>query len=193
MASGPSENCASAGSGQGAVTSHQHVGGLSTQRSRDSKLLFWSQSASVIGDALVIVAIGLFVPRLTGRTSDVGLVLGAYSGPLCDFVLFGRGTRLPATATPRHGHQRPRPCCAARDARRADRDRKAPGLAHDRHRAALRKGGGLLPPRLHRSGPADGSGGPNPAGPNPQRADAGVAEIASPMGSLLLPLSAPSR
>lgn len=58
-------------------------------RSRDFRLLWLSQSASVIGDALVIVAIGLFVTRLTGDPSDVGIVLAAYSLPLVLFVLFG--------------------------------------------------------------------------------------------------------
>src|SRR3978361_2375287 len=48
-----------------------------------------SQSASVIGDALVIVAIGLYVTRLTGNPSDVGYVLAAYSLPLVVFVLVG--------------------------------------------------------------------------------------------------------
>lgn len=72
---------------------------LTVLRSRDFKLLFWSQAASVIGDALVIVAIGLYVTRLTGNPSDVGLVLGAYAGPLCAFVLFGG---VLADRLPRH-------------------------------------------------------------------------------------------
>jgi len=58
-------------------------------RSRDFRLLWLSQSISVIGDALVIVAIGLYVTRLTGNPSDVGIVLAAYSIPLVIFVLFG--------------------------------------------------------------------------------------------------------
>ncbi|MDX6255037.1 MAG: hypothetical protein QOJ11_1371 [Frankiales bacterium] len=58
-------------------------------RSRDFRLLWLSQSASVIGDALVIVAIGLYVTRLTHQPSDVGLVLAAYSLPLVVFVLVG--------------------------------------------------------------------------------------------------------
>ena len=36
----------------------------------------------MIGDALVLVAVGLYVTRLTGDPADVGLVLGAYSLPL---------------------------------------------------------------------------------------------------------------
>jgi MFS family permease len=48
-----------------------------------------SQTVSVIGDALVIVAVGLFVTRLTGDPTDVALVLVAYAGPLVLFVLLG--------------------------------------------------------------------------------------------------------
>ena len=58
-------------------------------RSRDFRLLWLSQSVSVIGDALVVVAIGLFVTRLTGNASDVGYVLAAYSIPLVALLLFG--------------------------------------------------------------------------------------------------------
>ncbi len=61
----------------------------SALRSRDFRLLWLSQSASVIGDALVIVAIGLYVTRLTGDPSDVGFVLTAYALPMVLFVLFG--------------------------------------------------------------------------------------------------------
>ncbi|MDQ6651033.1 MAG: MFS transporter [Actinomycetota bacterium] len=62
---------------------------LSALRSRDFRLLWLGQSASVIGDELVLVAIGLFVTRLTGRPGDVGIVLTAYAGPLVLFVLVG--------------------------------------------------------------------------------------------------------
>jgi MFS family permease len=62
---------------------------LAALRSRDFRLLWFSQSASVIGDALIIVAIGLFVTRLTGDPSDVGVVLTAYAVPVVVFVLFG--------------------------------------------------------------------------------------------------------
>jgi MFS family permease len=43
----------------------------------------------MLGDGLVLVAVGLFVTRLTGDPSDVGLVLTGYSVPLVLFVLFG--------------------------------------------------------------------------------------------------------
>ena len=62
---------------------------LTVLRLRDFRLLFVGQSLSVLGDALVIVAIGLFVTDLTGDPSDVGAVLTAYAAPLCAFVLFG--------------------------------------------------------------------------------------------------------
>ena len=62
---------------------------LSALSARDFRLLWLSQTASVIGDALVLVAVGLFVTRLTGDPSDVGLVLVAYSLPLVLLVLLG--------------------------------------------------------------------------------------------------------
>ena len=62
---------------------------LSVLSARDFRLLWLSQTASVLGDALVLVAVGLFVTRLTGEPSDVGLVLVAYSTPLVLLVLFG--------------------------------------------------------------------------------------------------------
>ena len=59
---------------------------MAALRSRDFRLLWVSQSVSVLGDALVIVAIGLFVTRLTDRAADVAVVLTAYAGPLVVFV-----------------------------------------------------------------------------------------------------------
>lgn len=62
---------------------------LSALRSRDFRLLWFSQTASVLGDGLVIVAIGLFVTRLTDNPSHVGVVLAAYALPLVLFILIG--------------------------------------------------------------------------------------------------------
>ncbi len=62
---------------------------ITALRSRDFRLLWLSQSASTLGDGLVLVAVGLFVTRLTGDPADVGLVLAGYSVPLVLFVLFG--------------------------------------------------------------------------------------------------------
>lgn len=62
---------------------------LTALRARDFRLLWLSQTASTLGDGLVLVAVGLFVTRMTGDPSDVGLVLAAYSVPLVLLVLFG--------------------------------------------------------------------------------------------------------
>ena len=51
--------------------------------------LWLSQSASVVGDALVVVALALFVTDLTGSATDVGLVLAAGTIPLVAFLLIG--------------------------------------------------------------------------------------------------------
>lgn len=72
---------------------------LSALRSRSFRLLWLSQSISVIGDALVIVAVGLYVTRLTGKPSDVGLVLAAYSLPMVLLILVGG---VLADRLPRH-------------------------------------------------------------------------------------------
>ncbi len=73
---------------------------ISALRSRDFRLLWVSQSISVIGDGLVVVAVGLFVTRLTGNPSDVGLVLTAYVLPLVLLLLLGGviADRLPRQA-----------------------------------------------------------------------------------------------
>ena len=62
---------------------------LSVLRLREFRLLWLGQSISLLGDGLVIVAIGLYVTRLTGNPADVGLVLAAYAIPLVAFVLLG--------------------------------------------------------------------------------------------------------
>ena len=48
---------------------------------RDFRYLFLGQSASVIGDRAVVVAIALFVTQRTGSATDLGLVLAAQSVP----------------------------------------------------------------------------------------------------------------
>lgn len=62
---------------------------LSALRSRDFRLLWLGQAVSVLGDGLVLVAIGLYVTRLTGDPADVGLILAAYSLPLVSLLLIG--------------------------------------------------------------------------------------------------------
>jgi len=51
--------------------------------------LWFGQSLSSIGDAMVLVVIGLYVTDRTGSASQVGLVLAAYAAPLVLFVLLG--------------------------------------------------------------------------------------------------------
>jgi MFS family permease len=73
---------------------------FSVLHSRDFRLLWLSQTASMIGDELIIVAIGLYVTRRTGDPGDVGLVLAAYTVPLMLFLLIGGviADRLPRQA-----------------------------------------------------------------------------------------------
>jgi MFS family permease len=57
-------------------------------RHREFRLLFFGQSASVIGDRLVTVALALYVTQI-GSPSDVGIVLAAHALPLVGFLLLG--------------------------------------------------------------------------------------------------------
>ena len=58
-------------------------------RSRAFRLLWLAHSVSAVGDALVIVAIGLYVTRTFDDAAAVGWVLAAYAVPLVVFVLIG--------------------------------------------------------------------------------------------------------
>lgn len=62
---------------------------LRVLRHRDFRYLWFAQSASVIGDCIVIVALALFVIELTGDATDLGLVFAAASLPLVAFLLIG--------------------------------------------------------------------------------------------------------
>jgi hypothetical protein len=62
---------------------------LHVLRHRDFRYLWFAQSASVIGDCIVIVALALFVIELTGDATDLGLVFAAASLPLVAFLLIG--------------------------------------------------------------------------------------------------------
>jgi predicted MFS family arabinose efflux permease len=62
---------------------------LGVLRHKDFKFLFFGQSASAIGDQVVIVALALYVTQRTGSPTDLGLVLAAQSLPLIALVLFG--------------------------------------------------------------------------------------------------------
>ena len=62
---------------------------LRVLRHRDFRLLWLANSASVVGDRIVTVALALFVIDLTGSATDLGIVLAAYSVPLIGFLLVG--------------------------------------------------------------------------------------------------------
>ena len=62
---------------------------LRVLRHRDFRYLWLAQSASVVGDCIVIVALALFVIELTGSATDLGFVLAAASLPLVAFLLIG--------------------------------------------------------------------------------------------------------
>jgi predicted MFS family arabinose efflux permease len=62
---------------------------LRVLRHRDFRFLFLGQSASAVGDQVVIVALALYITQRTGSPTDLGLVLAAQSLPLIALVLFG--------------------------------------------------------------------------------------------------------
>jgi len=62
---------------------------LRVLRHQDFRYLFLGQSASVIGDRVVVVAIALFVTQTTGSPTDLGLVFAAQTLPLVILLLFG--------------------------------------------------------------------------------------------------------
>ena len=62
---------------------------LHVLRHRDFRNLWLGQSASAIGDAVVIVALALYVTELTDDPTKVGIVLAAYLLPLIGFLLVG--------------------------------------------------------------------------------------------------------
>ncbi|HEY2259013.1 MAG TPA: MFS transporter [Solirubrobacteraceae bacterium] len=62
---------------------------LRVLRHRDFRYLFLGQSASAVGDQVVIVALALYITQRTGSPSDLGLVLAAQSVPLVALILFG--------------------------------------------------------------------------------------------------------
>jgi len=64
-------------------------GGLRVLRHRDFRLLFLGQSASIIGDQVVYVALALFITRRSGSPTDLGIVLAAGSLPMMALMLFG--------------------------------------------------------------------------------------------------------
>src|SRR6185437_15705775 len=62
---------------------------LRVLRHRDFRFLFLGQSASAVGDQVVIVALALYITQGGGSPTDLGLILAAQSLPLIALVLFG--------------------------------------------------------------------------------------------------------
>jgi predicted MFS family arabinose efflux permease len=63
--------------------------GLRALAHRDFRWLWLGQSASTVGDRMVLVALALFVTEQTGRPTDIGLVLAANTIPLVLVLLIG--------------------------------------------------------------------------------------------------------
>ncbi|MGH2876587.1 MAG: MFS transporter [Solirubrobacteraceae bacterium] len=72
---------------------------LRALRHKDFKYLFLGQSASALGDQIVIVALALYITRRTGSATDLGLVLAAQSLPMIALLVFGG---VWADRVPRH-------------------------------------------------------------------------------------------
>lgn len=62
---------------------------LGVLRHRDFRNLFLGQSASAVGDQIVIVALALYITQRTGSATDLGVVLAARALPLIALILFG--------------------------------------------------------------------------------------------------------
>jgi hypothetical protein len=62
---------------------------LRVLRYPDFRYLFLGQSASAVGDQVVIVALALYITQRTGSATDLGVVLAAQALPLIALILFG--------------------------------------------------------------------------------------------------------
>ena len=62
---------------------------LGALQERDFRLFFFGQTASLLGDGMVPVALSFAVLDLTGSVTDLGLVLAARSIPMIAFLLVG--------------------------------------------------------------------------------------------------------
>ncbi len=58
-------------------------------RHPDFRFLFLGQTASAIGERLVVVALALFITEEGGSATDLGVVLAAHAIPLVGFLLLG--------------------------------------------------------------------------------------------------------
>ena len=104
------------------------------------RYLFLGQSASNVGDQVVIVALALYVTERTGSATDLGFVLAAQALPMIALILFGgvwadrfggAGRRRALLRAAIHLHLDPAP------ERRRERDgRRAPSQAIQRRARA---------------------------------------------------------
>jgi MFS family permease len=62
---------------------------LRVLREQNFRYLFLGQTASMVGDRVVVVALALFITQRTGSPTDLGLVLAAQTVPLVGLLLFG--------------------------------------------------------------------------------------------------------
>jgi len=62
---------------------------LRVLRHPDFRYLFLGQSASAVGDQVVIVSLALYITQRTGSSTDLGLVLAAQTLPMIALLLFG--------------------------------------------------------------------------------------------------------
>ncbi len=62
---------------------------LRVLRNPDFRYLFLGQSASAVGDQVVVVALALYITQRTGSSTDLGLVLAAQTLPMIALLLFG--------------------------------------------------------------------------------------------------------
>jgi len=62
---------------------------LRVLRHPDFRFLFFGQSASAVGDQVVVVALALYITQRTGSATDLGLVLAAQTLPVVGLLLFG--------------------------------------------------------------------------------------------------------
>jgi len=62
---------------------------LRVLRHPNFRYLFLGQTASAVGDRVVVVALALFITQRTGSPTDLGLVLGAQTLPLVTLLLIG--------------------------------------------------------------------------------------------------------
>src|ERR687891_470628 len=81
------------------------AGRLDALRERPFRLLFFGQTASLLGDGMVPVALAFAVLDLTGSATDLGIVLAARTIPLVAFLLAGGvwADRLPGPRGPARG------------------------------------------------------------------------------------------